>query len=252
MGVSPAGRARVSGSRVRRAGGDDGAGYALSLMTGEDMVVTGVAVADIATVLGLGVAPDHSAVSDTAAQIQADLASGSSALAGNIGSISSISVSGGGTVTLTVGQIEAAGVDDGAGSLLAKMSGATLHATNAAVSDIGTLLALGVAPVSIAILDSAADVDADLVSGTSAILAHIASLGSIALSGGSTPSLGFTLAQLASSATALSLITTPYTLALSDTAGDLQAGPVSGPPPPLGSGGGPVGDAVRLRRAACR
>lgn len=230
IAVNPAGSITLSESQAMHAGVDDGAGSALSLMTGETLIVTGVAVADIGIVLSLGVAPDHITVDDTAAHIQADLASGASALAGNIASISSISVSGGGTITLTVGQIEAAGVDDGAGSVLAKMSGATLHASDAAVSDIGTLLALGVAPASIAIVDSAADVDADLVSGSSAILAHIGSLGSIGLTDSGTPALDFTLARLAASATGLSLITTPYTLAISDTAAHLQADLVSGSP----------------------
>ena len=228
IAVNPAGTITLTEVEALHAEVDDGAGSALSLMTGETLVVTSVAVADIGTVLGLSVAPDHITVSGTASDIQADLASGSSALVGNIGSISGITVSDAGTVTLTVGQIEAAGVDDGAGSVLAKMSGGTVDVSGAAVADIATLLGLGVVPASIVISDSAADVDADLTSGFSVILANIGSIGSIALTNGGTPSLSFTLAQLASAEAALGLIATPYALAISDTAADIQADLASG------------------------
>ena len=226
--VNPAGTVTLTQAQVLTAGVDDGAGSALALMTGETLVVTHVDVAHIATVLGLGVPPASIAVSDTAAHIQADLGSGSSVLVGNIGSVTGITVNDSGTISLTVAQIEAAGVDDGAGSVLAETTGGTIVVTGAAVSDIATLAGLGVVPHAIDLSDSAADVDADLTSGASDILAHIATIGAIALTDAGTPALGLTLAQLAASHAALALIDTPYSLAISDTAAHLQADLTSG------------------------
>ena len=226
--VSPSGTISLSESQVLHAGVDDGPGSALSLMTGQTLVVTGVAVADIGTVLGLGVAPGHITVSDTAAHMQADLASGSPALVASIGAISAVAVNDAGTVTLSVAQIAAAGVDDGAGSVLTKLSGGTLAVSGASIADIPTLLALGVVPVTIGISDTAAHVVADLISGASEILASIGRIGSIALSDAGTPSLSLTVADLAADSAALGLITTPFTIAIDDTAAHIRDDLASG------------------------
>ena len=223
IAVTPSGTIVLTAAQALYAGVMEGADPALSLMTGATLVVTEVQLADMARVLGASVVPDHIAVSDTAAHLQADLASGTSALVANNSAISAIVASDAGTIALTVTEIETAGVDDGTGSVLDKMSGATLHVVDAAIADIGTLLGLGVPPSSIAILDSAAALDADLTSGSSAILAHIAHIGAIALTDSGTPALTMTLAQQADVGTALDLISTPYALAISDTAAHLQA-----------------------------
>ena len=83
----------------------------------------------------------------------------------NLASITGITVSPAGTITLTEAQVQTANVDDGPGSALAKMSGETLHVTGVAVADIGTILAFGVAPASITVSGSAADIQADLIAG---------------------------------------------------------------------------------------
>ena len=228
IAVTPSGTITLSESQVLHAGVDDGAGSALSLMTGETLVVTDVAVADIGTILGLDVAPASIAVDGTAAEIEADLASGTSALVANIGAIAAITVGDSGIVTLTTAQIEAAGVDDGTGSVLAKLSGGSIAVTDAAISDIATLLGLGVPPASIGISDTAANLDADLTSGASAILAYIGHIGSIALTDAATPALALTLAQLTVASPAIGHIATPYTLAMSDTAAHIQANLASG------------------------
>ena len=228
LDASSGGTIVLTEAQVLHAGVNDGAGSALALLTNANLVVTDVAVADIGTVLGLGVVPDHITVGDTAANIQADLESGSSALAANFASISNIAVSDAGTITLTVAEIEAAGVDDSGYSVLANLTGGAIAVVDAAISDIGALLALDVPPSSIAVSDSAANLDADLTSGASEILAYIASLGSIALTDGGTPALTFALADLASSSAALALIATPYALAIDDTAANIEADLVSG------------------------
>jgi hypothetical protein len=228
IAVTPSGTIVLTAAQALYAGVVVGAGTALSLMTGATLVVTGVELADMARVLGASVMPDHITVSDTAAHIQADLASGTSALVAQSSAISAIAVAPSGMVILTVAEIEAAGVDDGAGSVLDKMSGETLHVIDAAIADIGTLLGLGVPPSSIAISDTAANLDADLTSGSPTILAQIAHIGAIALTDIGTPALAMTLAQRAAVSTALDLISTPYSLAISDTAADIQADLASG------------------------
>ena len=153
-------------------------------MSGETLHVTGVAAADIATILALGVAPASITVSDSAADIQADLtAGGDSLILPNLASITGITVSPAGTITLTEAQVQTANVDDGAGSALAKMSGETLHVTGVAAADIGTILAFGVAPASITVSGSAADIQADLTAGgDSLILPNLASITGITVS----------------------------------------------------------------------
>ena len=139
--VSPAGTITLTEAQVTAANVDDGAGSALGLMTGETLHVTGVAAADIGTILGLGVAPASITVSADAADIEADLtAGGGSLILPNLAKISGITVSDSGTITLTEAQVQTASVDDGAGSALAKMSGETLHVTGVAAADIGTIL----------------------------------------------------------------------------------------------------------------
>ena len=168
---------------------DDGAGSALAKMTGETLTVTGVPIADIGTMLALGVPPSGIAVSDTAADIQADLTGGSSVLVAHRSAISSIVANDSGTITLSVAQIEAAHVDDGAGSVFAKMTGETLHVTGALVSDIGTLGALSVPPTGLSISDTAAHIQADLTSGSSQLAANLSLIGAITVSDAGTITL---------------------------------------------------------------
>ena len=182
--VSPSGTIALTEAQVQTANVDDGPGSALAKMSGETLHVTGVAAADIDTILGLGVAPARITVADTAAHIQSDLIAGDDLLIlPNLASITGITVSPSGTITLTEAQVQTANVDDGAGSALAKMSGETLHVTGVAAADIGTILDLGVAPASITVSDTAAHIQSDLIAGgSSLILPNLASITGITVS----------------------------------------------------------------------
>ena len=221
--VSPSGTITLTEAQVQTANVDDGAGSALAKMSGETLHVTGVAAADIGTILDLGVAPASITVSDTAAHIQSDLiAGGSSLILPNLASITGITVSPAGTITLTEAQLTAVGVDDGAGSALALMTGETLDVTGVELAQIETVLALGVPPGSIGVSDTAAHVQADLTGGLSEIFAHTGLLSGISLADGGTPTLSFTVTQLASSSSVLGLIHSAYDLAISGTAAAIQ------------------------------
>ncbi len=224
----PSGTITLTQTQALYGGVMEGLGTALSLTSGATLIVTEVAIANIGRLLGASVAPTAIAVADSAANIHSDLASGSSTLIAHAATVVSIAVADAGTIDLTVAEIEAAGADDGAGSVLAKMSGGVVHVHDAAIADIGTLLALGVPPSSIRIADTAAHLEADLTSGSSALLAHIGTIGGIALTDSGTPALHFSLAQLGVADAAVGLLSTSYTLALADTAAHLQADLTSG------------------------
>ena len=109
---------------------------ALALLSGSDvLVVTGVAVADIATFSGPG-ALDHLAVSDSNVNVQADLAQANSVLEQNAAVVQSIGFSSGSSVTLTGTE---AGRDM---DVLGALPAASLTVTNAAASQVGALGAL--------------------------------------------------------------------------------------------------------------
>ena len=174
-----AGTITLTASQVLAEGVDDGSGSALAKLSGADLVVTGVSVAQIAAILALGVPPDHIVVSDTAAHIQADLIGGSSALLANIADISSIVVSDAGSIALTGTQAHVAGVADGPGSALAKLSGGSFVVSGLAIADIDDIFGLSTPPDHVTIDDTAANIQADLISGSSDILANLADIGSI-------------------------------------------------------------------------
>ena len=69
---------------------DDGSGSVFAKLTGASLTVTGVSVAQIATVAALAVTPVAIGISDTAAHLQADLIAGSSQILGHLGTISGI------------------------------------------------------------------------------------------------------------------------------------------------------------------
>ena len=148
-------------------------------MTGETLAVTHVLAADIAIVAALGVAPTQISVSDTAAHIQADLVSGSSGILANLGAIAGIAVSPAGTITLSDAQVLVAGVDDGAGSALAKMTGESLVVTGVPVADIATVMGLGIVPSHITVVDTDANLIADLTGGASVIAVNSSAIASV-------------------------------------------------------------------------
>ncbi len=221
----------------------------MAKLSGTTLTVTGVALADIPTALALQVPPDHIAISDTAATIQADLISGTPAILPLLSQISAITVSDAGTIQLTATQILAAGVDDGPTSALAKMSGGTLAVTNVDLASLNTIATLAAAPNAIAVSDTAANIQADLVSGSSQLVAHDAVLTDVNASDAGTVTLtdaqitapgvddgatsalahfsGGTLvvtnAATADLATLAGLTTAPTQVQINDTAANVQA-----------------------------
>jgi hypothetical protein len=128
--------------------------------------VSGVDVAHLGAVEALS--PQSITLTDTAAHIQADLTSGNSALVADIANIAGITVVPSGTITLPASVALSPHVDDGAHSVFALMSGATLAVTGALVSQVASLQALE--PASIAVNDTAANITAALTNPNSPIL----------------------------------------------------------------------------------
>ena len=181
--ASDAGTITLTSARVQTAHVNDGSGSVLSKLSGGSLVVTGVVVADVDTVFGLGVAPASITVSDTAAHLATDLALGASSdILDHLDDITSIANSNAGAITLTAAQVLFAGVNDGAGSALSKVTGGTLIVTGATVAQIDAIVALGVPPASFTISDTAAHIQADLISGSSDILANLGGITAITVS----------------------------------------------------------------------
>ncbi len=254
LAVSDAGTIALTTAQILTAHVDDGAGSALSTLTGGTVAVTDATVADIDALVALPVAPGHMTIVDTAAHVRADLIAGASDILSNLGSIDAISLVPSGTITLTATQAARAGLDDGAASALAKMTGVTLVVTDVAVADIGATLTLEVPPASITVQDTAAHVQADLISNTSALLANRASITAITVSPGASITLTATQALAAhvddgagsvfSKVSGASLIVSgatiaelpdlvglgvpPSSIAISDTAAHIQAALAAG------------------------
>src|SRR6185312_196694 len=196
---------------------------ALAKLSGETLVASGVTVAQIGTVLGLGVAPGDITVSDTAARIEADLIAGSgSNILSNLSAISRVTVSDSGTIVLTEAQLTAAGVDDGTGSALSKVAGGTLAVTGVTVAHIATVLGLGVPPNDVSVSDTTANIQADLGSGTSVILANRASIADINASDAGTATLTIDLQQLTDNGDVFGRISSATNITLTDTGAHVQ------------------------------
>ena len=137
----------------------------------------------------LPVPPASIAIDDSAAAIQADLSPGASALLAQRTLISGITVSDSGTITLTEAQATAAHVDDDANSVFARMPGAPArrHRRDGGADRDGR--GSHVTPAHLAIVDDAAQIQADLTSGGSALLAHLATITGIVAGDGGVVSL---------------------------------------------------------------
>jgi hypothetical protein len=156
----------------------------LTKLTDGSVIVSGVDIDHLSEVASLGLTRVSIDVADTAADIQADLTSDNSVLVTNSGQIASVIADDGGSVSLTQAEILSVGIDDGAGSVLSKLAGDTLVVTGADVAHINTVLGLSVAPANITVSDTAAHLQADLASSSSALLANGGNISSIDAEGG--------------------------------------------------------------------
>jgi hypothetical protein len=156
--------------------------------------VTGVTVAQLGTVMALGVAHTMMSVSDTFQNINDDVTGGSSALVADAAHISGITLTGGDTLTLSVAQIAA---------------------------DTSVLALIG--SYHIAVSDTFAAIDADLTSSTSTIIASMPNISGITWSDGGIQDITLTVAQLAADSGVFPLIDSGYNLIVADTAANVQA-----------------------------
>ena len=169
----------LSEQQLRAAHVDDGADSILSKTVGGHLAVSQVTAADLAIVLGLGVAPTSVSVTDTAAHVLSNLTS----VLANLGSVSAVNLLSG-TLTLTADEILQSGADDGAGSLIDRIAGHVFNVTGASISQIPALLRLPDAPATMAISDSTSNIVADLISGHSSLASAIALLGTVTVTHG--------------------------------------------------------------------
>jgi hypothetical protein len=228
IAINDGGTVVLTKAQVTAAGIDDSASAVLTKLSGGVFNVTGVAVADFTAILGLTVQPNSVAVSDTAAHIQADLLSGSSVLLAYQALVGSVAINDAGTITLTVAQITASGLDDGAGSTLGKTTGGALAVLGATVANFGALDALTRHADSIAVSDSAAHIQSDLLAGSPVLVGHVGVLASVSVTDGGTTTFTLSVAQLVADAGVVALLATPYDIAISDTAAHVQSDLASG------------------------
>ena len=193
-------------------------------------------------------------VGDTAANLQAELLLPNSPLLSHLAAITGITATDSGSITMGADQVTRANIDDGAGSVLGKMTGETLVVTDVRAADVATILALPVAPSYITVVDTASGIAADLASGASQLVASRADISSITISDGGTVHLteaqvlaagvddgagsvlslavGLTLdvtdVATADIATVAALPVAPASIEVSDTAAGIQADLASG------------------------
>ena len=179
--------------------------------------VTGVAIDQVDAVIALAVDETILAITASADLVTTDLTGGSSVLLANSGAIGTISLTGGTTsITMTEAQATTAGV----GTVLGLISNlSALDVTGVHVNQISTVLSLGISGTSLAISDTAGDVQGDLTGGSSALEANHAIISGITLTDPATP-LTLTVNQISTGAAVLGLIAS-YALAVSDSAGDV-------------------------------
>ncbi len=170
---------RLTANEVLATGVDDGPTSVLAKMHGATLSVTDATVSQLASLAALQVPATTIMVSDTAASISADLASPNPALVSSLATLANVAVSDGGAITLTEAQALATNIDDGAGSMLARLTGGSLAVTGVAAGDLAAVFGLPVAPGSVTIADTAAHV----VSNLSTIVADIGAISSIETSG---------------------------------------------------------------------
>jgi len=172
--------------------------------SGYNLTVSGVAVANLAAVLGNPHVQSVS-VSDSAANIAALL----DTLQADIAQISAITLTDGGTPTLTLTAQQAS--NDAA--ILAKITSPYVLSTGSGVTVANLAAALANShgqPVAVA--DSAANISAAL----NTLKANVAKLSGITLTDKTTPTLSIAASQFAPDAAVLGKITSPYKLALTD------------------------------------
>ncbi len=189
-------------------------------------------------------------ISDTAADIEADLAAGpASILAANHTQIAAVTVSDGQPVMLTQAQILSPGIDDGSSAALGHFTG-VLQVTGVDIAHIAQVLTLSTHPASITVLDTGADISADLAQGgVSQLIAAAPYITHITASDGglvsltanqvlapgvddgsnsafaklSNTSLVVTNAAISQLASLADLQVTPTSISVSDTASDIAA-----------------------------
>ncbi len=125
-------------------------------------------------VLAKIITPYSITISDTAADIEADLAAGpASILTTHAGQIGAVTVSDGLPVILTQAQILSPGIDDSANAALGHFTG-ILQVTGVDIAHIAQVLTLSTHPTSITVLDTGADIGADLAQGNTSQLLSVA------------------------------------------------------------------------------
>lgn len=154
------------------------------LANGATVAVQNVTIDDFTQIDGLYV-PASYAVADSGSTIAADLGSGMSALLAHRTSISSITPDG--TITLEYAVESQQYVNGGAGSVFSKMPGANLVVNDVPAADLATLFTVGVAPSSVTVTDTDADIAANLATASPTLVQYATSITAISV----TASVGY-------------------------------------------------------------
>ncbi len=188
IGVSNAAPLVLTQAQILAQHVDDGAGSALSKFAGAVEVV-GVDVAHLAQVAGLVHAPEAIIVADTSAMISADLRLGAGSVLLASTAVVAVTSTDHAMISLTANQVLTAGVDDGASSVLAKLTGATVAVTGATAAQLPALATLNIPAATISVSDTASDIAADLASPGSLLVAGRPTIIAISVQDGQTITL---------------------------------------------------------------
>ena len=160
---------------------NDGSNSVLSRFSGV-LDVADVDISHLAQVANGTHSPAGIYVVDSAAAISADLAMGNaSVLLSTNNSITHLTALGS-VLTLTQQQALVTGVDDSSQSILSKTSGAQLTVTGATVAGLQQLGTLYQSPASISVNDTAANLSADLATGSSQLVANLPLITAVSVS----------------------------------------------------------------------
>jgi hypothetical protein len=182
----------------------------INAIGGRAYYVTGALVSDVSTLAGLPYPPASIAISDSGTNVQNDLTGGSSVLLAHSGLISAITLPPNTTMTMTAAQAIAAAV------VLQTVGTATLNLTAVAVNQLSAVEAIRNVSL-LGIADTAANLQSDLASLSSVIVAAHANVSSFAITNGPA---GITLTE--------SQFTAPFVAPLLATASGLSVMNVTG------------------------
>ena len=179
-----AGTIALSAGEALEAHADDGPGSFIDRLAGHAFDVVGASIRQLPMLTSLPCAPAMISVNDSCSNIIGDLQSGHSLLEAAIGSLGVVSVTHG-TLTMTDAQAYAILTSPSLDAVMGHLaSGTTVAVTGVPISDLAAIASSSWSHVTVAVLDDASAIAADLASQNPVLQGYLAAESSVTLSAG--------------------------------------------------------------------